>query len=473
MNSPSDVVGMFPGQGAYRQAVFARCWHTGVPEVREVYEAVDSAAQRVLGRAVTPVVFASEPPTASELLAADPDALQLAIFAQSVSSYRLLRRNGAELSCLLGHSMGEIAALVSAGAFSLDDGAEILCHRIAALRANDTSGGRMLAIEADAERVRSVLALVGNSDTVLAVENGPGQVVVSGPPEGITAVGTIAGALGLTSVRLKAPHPFHNPLLAEAARAFEDAIASYEQCRMSVPVYSPILGRRYRDGDRLPALLARHLVLPVDFGSALASLLRDGERTFVEFGPGATLGRITERCAPVATVLDAFHGLDEQAAALEVAAYLDSVPQPPEAPAAQTAPLGAVPEQRSTRERRPEQPQAEPVSTEPNAGAEQPAVEPEVEAAEPGPAGAELFEELRSFYAQALEYPEEVLTEDAVFERDLGVDSVQQTELLTSLRAKYRLEDTATVRPGEYDTLGKVAEYVRRNRAGLVARAQA
>ena len=72
-----------------------------------------------------------------------------------------------------------------------------------------------------------------------------------------------------------------------------------------------------------------------------------------------------------------------------------------------------------------------------------------------------LFKEIAALYAAALEYPEEVFTENVALEAELGVDSVKQTELLGRMREKYRLPPRPEdFRLARYDTLGKITDYV-------------
>ncbi|MEU6201533.1 acyltransferase domain-containing protein [Streptomyces sp. NPDC047061] len=110
-------------------------WRERDAFVYSVFSAVDAAAEEeILGRLVTPVVLSENLPGPEELLNQDPDVLQLAVFGLSVAVHRLLTDRGVQVSALMGHSMGELAALACAGAFTMTDGARLLCHRMAALR---------------------------------------------------------------------------------------------------------------------------------------------------------------------------------------------------------------------------------------------------------------------------------------------------------------------------------------------------
>jgi acyl carrier protein len=73
----------------------------------------------------------------------------------------------------------------------------------------------------------------------------------------------------------------------------------------------------------------------------------------------------------------------------------------------------------------------------------------------------ELFAEIVKLYATALEYPDEVFTEDVALEAELGVDSVKQAELIGRLAEQYNMPPRPEdFRLGDYDTLGKVTDFV-------------
>ncbi|MEU6201624.1 acyltransferase domain-containing protein [Streptomyces sp. NPDC047061] len=452
-HDPEPVVGLFPGQGAYRPGQLTRAWHDRDASVHAVFSAVDLAAAELLGKQVTPVVFAENPPGPEELLARDPDLFQLAVFGLSVAAHRLLVERGVRFSALMGHSMGELTALVCAGAYTLTDGARLLCHRVAALRDHDSSGGLMLALSCGAERAHRILGLMDHQGLAVAVRNTSARTVVSGPPAGIRTVATVAGAVGLTAVELRSPHPFHNPLLTDARHAFARAARAYEVYPLRTAVYSPVLQRWYRDGDDLADLLALHLVTPLAFDAAVERLYGQGVRVFAELGAGRVLGRLVGEMHPDCVVLQPLDARDEYRAVSDAATYLtgerfDEVRVVRPSPAPEALPLP------------PTRPEVEPPPERPRA------LEPSGTPADGPPPGDReaVFGRIRSLYAEALEYPEEVLTEDAELEAELGIDSVKQVELLDRVRRLFDLDERGEgergPRFGQNDTLGGVVDYV-------------
>ncbi|MET7615504.1 acyltransferase domain-containing protein [Streptomyces sp. NPDC005408] len=425
-------VALFPGQGAYRPGTLAGFWERGDDTVRDTYEEVDAVAKEKLGRDVSSTVFRPSPPSPAVLLASAPDTLQLAVFTTSVATHRLLADRGAQASVHLGHSLGELAALTCAGAYDLADAAAVLCERISVLREHDRSGGAMLALGCGRERAERVVALIDHPDLVLAVDNSAAQAVVSGPADAIATAAAIAAQLGINSTQLRSPHPFHNPLLAEARRQLAVRIASFRTRPLTVPVYSPILGRFYRDGDDLAELLALHLVTPVDFRTSITALHDAGAREFVETGAGRVLTALVTEALPGVHAVAPLAGRDDEAGLAKAA---DALRDPLSAGAvavAQTAPVTAV------------------------VPVEAPAP------SAPAPMGrTELTSQVRALYAEAMEYPDEVFTDDVLLEADLGIDSVKQTELMSRLGERFGLgAPPAGLRVADYDTFGKVVDFV-------------
>src|SRR5215470_8764743 len=146
--SARTTVFLFPGLGAYSPGALrqARLDH---PQISETFREIDAVAA---GRGIPPVspaLFGDHPPSLGELLDQPAELAQLAIFGASVATHRVLVDLGAKPDLLVGHSFGEMAALVAAGAFSLTEGARLVCDRCEALR--DWEGlGMMAAIGTNA-----------------------------------------------------------------------------------------------------------------------------------------------------------------------------------------------------------------------------------------------------------------------------------------------------------------------------------
>ncbi|MFB4284774.1 acyltransferase domain-containing protein [Nonomuraea sp. MTCD27] len=391
------LVGLFPGQGGYRKGALASFWDEGDPVLRGVLAEIDEVALRVLGTDIGSQIFG---PAAA--IPEGPELFQLAVYTVSVATYELLRVREVEFGLLVGHSMGEFAALVAGGALTVAQGAEMLCHRIAATAG--TSGG-MLSLSCDVRRVEQILDLAAEPHVVVAVVNGRSQVVVSGPEQGLARIGAVADALGLPAVRLPAPAPFHNDLMSGVRTEVVKRLGRVRCAPTRTPVYSPILGRCYRDDDDLVDILGMHLVTPVRFDTTIARLHEAGARVFMEVGAGRTLTGLVKAAHPQVVILPA---LTEPAAV-----DTEDTDEPVDVPSPQ-----------------------------------------------PSTTDEEVMAQLRAIYAAALDYPEDVLTADAHLEAELGVDSVKRIQLLGRVGRHFGLEPSAVNGIADHETLGDIAGQV-------------
>lgn len=450
-------VGLFPGQGGYRSGVLDILNASG--EAAEAIATIDEISSEMLGRPVVRTLSGYVSSRDEELFAAEPELVQLGVFAASVATFEIFRSRGARVSLLVGHSLGEIAALVCSGALSAGDGARILCHRLMVLREHDASGGGMLALTCDRERAQRVLDLLPSAGAVVAVENGALQTVVSGPADALRRVAGIADAIGVPSTALRAPHPFHNDLLRPARQALAERIRGHRARTPDIPVYSPILERYYRPQEDLGELLASHLTTPVRFAPAIERAHADGARIWVEFGAGRTLTNLVRAARPDAVVLTPLHG--SQTALADAVAFVGaSAAASPAAPVlVASVPVAPVPVAPVPAASAPvDVPVAAPAPAPPPAT---PAPVPAVPAARTPLPADEIEARIRALYANALEYPEEVFEPDAELEADLGVDSVKQTELMARLGEEFALGPRPEgMRMSDYRTFGKVVSFV-------------
>ena len=302
-----NTVLLFPGQGAYLPGAL-HALLAELPTLRRTFEEVDVVAAQAGLAPVSEAVGGSPAPALERLLLDEPaHILQLTLYASAVGMHRELLSHGLRPRTLVGHSLGEIAALVCGGAFSVAQGAQIVLRRTA-LVGEANPGGAMLAVGETRERVQQLLDLVGDPHAVVAVENGPRQQVVSGSDRAVEAVEAIGRSQRIPMARLRSPFPFHSPLLAQASHQLAGQLGDIRQGPLTTPVYSPILGRHYTDDDRLTDALAGHLTRPVMFSSALATLRAAGTDLFVEAGIGCTLTKLVRASTPDAVAVACVDG---------------------------------------------------------------------------------------------------------------------------------------------------------------------
>ncbi|MGI9022368.1 MAG: ACP S-malonyltransferase [Acidimicrobiales bacterium] len=280
---------LFPGQG------------TQVPRMGLAWR--DHPAWTVVERAEVAV----GEPLAGLLLDADGEQLgrtreaQLAVMLVSLMAWEAVRDHVGRPVALAGHSLGQVTALVAAGALSLEDGVRLAVRRAECTQtAADRTGGRMAALMgANVEQAEQACRPDGGAQECwVANDNAPGQVVVGGTPAGLDAAGARARDLGVRKVlALNVGGAFHTPLMDSAREELEPVLAATDFSAPAWPVVSNVDARPYDDADWAPRL-AEHLVRPVRWRETMATLVEAGATSFVEVGPGSVLGGLARRTVP-------------------------------------------------------------------------------------------------------------------------------------------------------------------------------
>jgi len=248
---------------------------------------------------------------AAEVVGDDPFArvddgtmfAQPAIYCASVVGFERLRDAGITGIAYVGHSLGEVAALVAAQALSAEDGLRLVATRGRLMQeSGERAGdGSMLALlgKGAAEHAAAIAAAAG---LTVANDNAPNQVVLSGAKGAFTTAGEAARGLGLRALPLPVTGAFHSPAMAGARPELEAALAAIDFAEPAVPVISSITTEAF---DDVRARLADALTLPVRWRETLLALRARGIERFVETGPGKVLAGLVKRTVPDAEALAA------------------------------------------------------------------------------------------------------------------------------------------------------------------------
>ena len=275
----------FPGQGSLEEGM-GRDIAAAAPEAMEVYEVGSEASGLDLRR------LCFEAPL-NELV--QTDVQQPALVATSLAVLAALRARGIAPDYVVGHSVGEFAAIAAAN--SIDTGAAIGLVRergLAMAEAARESDGTMAAILGlDDEVVEQLCAQI--EGVWPANYNCPGQIVVSGEEEAVEELIGKASLLGANrTVRLKVSGAFHSPLVAKAAERLKPAV---DKVRFSDPVapFMSTVTAKIEPAQRMAGLLVEQVTAPVKFTQAAHGLVKEGVKTFVEVGPGNVLSGLVRR----------------------------------------------------------------------------------------------------------------------------------------------------------------------------------
>jgi malonyl CoA-acyl carrier protein transacylase len=195
---------------------------------------------------------------------------------------------------MAGHSLGELSALAAGGAISPADAVRLAVTRGRLMQeAGGQTPGGMMAVLGDGSEARAAMSGSGVS---IANDNGPTQLVVSGPEPALEEAASEAKARGLRTMRLAVRGAFHSPAIRSAVQPYRVALEEVPVSPPGLPVFSS--GTASPFGARGAAIrdqLAGALVRPVRWRETLIALRDLGADTFLEVGPGKILTGMVRR----------------------------------------------------------------------------------------------------------------------------------------------------------------------------------
>jgi len=281
---------LFPGQGSIVPGAGA-AWvdHPAWSVVAEV--------EAIADRPVAPWLLDAP----AEVLATT-DAAQIATLALSLMAWDALGRVlGEPPTAFAGHSLGQVTALIAAGAVDRAEGIALAVARADACRAcDDERPGRLAALLGASPEQAAEACASAAGECWVANDNAPGQVVIGGTQAGLDAAAEAARALGVRKVLpLPVGGAFHTPMLAPAVDTWMPALSRATFRASSIPIVDNTEARPQRDGDVWPHLLARHLVEPVRWRESKEVLAHEiGVTELVELAPAGTLTAMAKRTIP-------------------------------------------------------------------------------------------------------------------------------------------------------------------------------
>ncbi|HTJ24634.1 MAG TPA: SDR family NAD(P)-dependent oxidoreductase [Candidatus Limnocylindria bacterium] len=286
-----EVAFLFPGQGSQRPGMLADLF-VAFPALRALL--VEGA--RYAGTIFPPTAFTPEEKARQQAALTDTRVAQPALGIAGLAVHDLLASFGVRPAMAGGHSYGELVALCAAGVI---DRADLLA--MSAARAEAIMGaagddpGAMAAVTATAETTREALGPA--SGVVIANDNAPLQVVISGPTPAIEAAVERLTSRGISAKRIPVACGFHSPVVARAATTFGAHLAAIAFGEPRLPVWSNTTASRYpaNDAERARRLLAEQVAQPVCFVEQIESMYAAGARVFVETGPGRVLTQLVDK----------------------------------------------------------------------------------------------------------------------------------------------------------------------------------
>ena len=231
----------------------------------------------------------------------DTRQTQPCLLTTSVAALRALEERARVAPALVaGHSVGEYAALVAAGVLDLDAALRLVARRAELMASVDMEGGMSAVIGLDRQAVEDVVGSVGRpTELVVANDNAPGQVVISGLHGPLQAAEERLRQGGARRViRLPVSGPFHSPLMAGVAEQLAKAFERETWSDPKIPIISNVTAEPVTDAGRIRALLAEQVRSPVEWTRCVQRMAIDAIDVAIECGAGSALVGMIRRIAP-------------------------------------------------------------------------------------------------------------------------------------------------------------------------------
>ena len=291
---------IFPGQGAQKIGMGKDFYETF-----EVSKAVYDQASSWLGMDVCELCFEEN------------DRLditrytQVALLTTELAILKAVEEKGIRPAVTAGLSLGEYAAITAAGKISLEDALRVIDKRGLYMQEAVPVGGAMSAvIGLDMEVIRKACEETEGIVEV-ANDNCPGQTVISGEAEAVTAAGEALKTAGARMVTpLKVSGPFHSSMLKGAGERLKPELEKVQWMNSDIPYVSNTTAELVEDKDKILPLLVRQVSESVRWQEDVKVMIDMGVDTFIEIGPGKTLAGFMNRidrkikCINIETVKD-------------------------------------------------------------------------------------------------------------------------------------------------------------------------
>ena len=290
----NNVVYLFPGQGAQYQGMALDFLAAGNAAVRELFD----TASAICGKDMATLLQDADAETLKRT-----DISQPAVTLANLAAAAALAAEGYSPAACAGFSLGEYAALSSAGVISAEDCFRLVKARGEAMQKSadrlrveggGSAPGMAAVIGLAPDRAEALIAewrAAGLADLYAANINSPKQIVVSGTAAALAEAETRFKEAGARRVlRLQVAGPFHSPLIADAADAFRPTLEAVTFNEPTIPLFSNVSGRRVASGVEAKKLALAQITGPVRWVEEEAAIAANGGfDACLEVGPGRVL----------------------------------------------------------------------------------------------------------------------------------------------------------------------------------------
>jgi [acyl-carrier-protein] S-malonyltransferase len=292
---------VFPGQGS-QSVGMGKELAAAFPIAAQTFQEGDA----ILETALSSLMFEG-----GEAVLAQTIHTQPAMYINSVALLRVMQQQDpmARPSMVAGHSLGEVTAVTASGALPFSEGVALVKQRarLMQLAGEESKGGMAAILNLAADELASVCAQASyqtGKTVVLANDNSPGQIVISGDEEALELAMELAKQAGARrALRLNVSTANHSPLMKSAEDAFLYYVEHAEMTDGSIPVYANLTAQPIQLADDIQEELSQQLTRQVRWTETIQNMVAAGAQTFVEIGNKDVLSGLIKRIDANVTTL--------------------------------------------------------------------------------------------------------------------------------------------------------------------------
>lgn len=228
---------------------------------------------------------------------------QPCLYCVDLAAALAMANQGVKPDAVAGFSLGELAALAFAGAYSPEDGFKIVCERAALMSeaGKSVESGMTAVLKLDDAAVE---AACSHHEAVYPVNyNADGQLVVAGKKDSLPAFKEEIKELGGKTIDLAVSGGFHSPFMNHAADRFSGVLENFGIGLPQMRVYANYDAKPYSLNPK--EILPKQINHPVRWKEIIKSLAEDGFDTFIEVGAGKVLSGLVKKILPSAKIYNA------------------------------------------------------------------------------------------------------------------------------------------------------------------------
>ncbi len=298
LNKKTNFAVIFPGQGSQYSGM-GRFLYDNYQTARETFKLADDT----LNFSLSDLCFNGNIKDITKTYNTQPALLTISYIMYQI----YIKKRDLRPSLLLGHSLGELTALVCSNAIKFTDGIKIARDRgLYMQECGDKSEGSMLAVLSDDFKlIKKFCSEISNEKLILEIANynSNNQIVLSGNNRALDMIKEKLKKENIKCIRLNVSAAFHSPIMESASSKLRKNLSQYKFSQMSIPVISNISGKPYLSQDDIIKNLSLQVTKPVQWVKSISNALKLGANLFVEVGPKSVLKNLNKNiCESIETL---------------------------------------------------------------------------------------------------------------------------------------------------------------------------